>query len=58
MTKKQRWPKFRPEKHKPANRHTKITGNVWQNPYQSDKHNDKQKSVPVLGIHTDVFYLI
>ena len=58
MAKQQLWPKFRPEKHKTENRHTKITGNAWQNPYHSDKHNVKQKSVPVLGIHTAVFRLI
>ena len=58
MTKQQVWPKFRPEKHETANRHTKITGNAWQNLYHSDKHNRKRKSVRVLGIHTDVFRLI
>ena len=41
-----------------ANRPTKIIGNAWQNPYHNDKHSCKQISVPVLGIHTDVFRLI
>ena len=29
------------KQHETANRHTKITGNAWQNPYHSDKHNCK-----------------
>ena len=58
MTKQQLWLTFRPEKRKAENRNAKITGNAWQNPYHSDKHSCKQKSIPVLGIHTNVFCLI